>query len=195
MFGEEDEVVRRDREKHPECGYSTQVEKQCGMNESNTKFTCETVKKVFRHCQNATPVVVLNRKTSDSEAGIFGGLFGHVEKKVKEIDQDQENGALSAEMNEIQKNLDVMMGQESVKSVIDLLKEVQKDFPGQGGNHLPKHPRVPKHDEHINRNSEKIIPFAEDYDRMMEEALGYSFPTDSEKSKRKGRASGAVREV
>lgn len=63
----EEDIVREDQLKHPNCHYSISLSRSCG--DKDGSFVCETVKNITRLCPNSRPVSVYSKRSkSDSSA-------------------------------------------------------------------------------------------------------------------------------
>ena len=213
MFGEEEEIVAKDRKKYPNCGYSTSIEQNCGRSNKQGseqgEYVCSTLKKVYRQCPDTTPVLIVSKKT---EGGLFGGLFGGLQERGRKLDEGLAGGEFDSSFKEIQKSLEEVMGHRELKGVIDLMREAHgKQMEGFGGNPepdtfhnraAPKHPHDlhsphARHQRNSQYQKQPSLPFHDDYDKMVEEAMDGTMMGDENKAKaqRKGTASGSVREV
>ncbi|TDH68861.1 hypothetical protein CCR75_000308 [Bremia lactucae] len=56
---DEQELIHRDREVHPECFYSTALSKSCRSINGDSK--CEIIKKIYRQCPNSRKELISNR--------------------------------------------------------------------------------------------------------------------------------------
>lgn len=69
---------RADSKDHPECRYSTATSKNCGS--YNGKYSCETIRRVFKRCPNVPPEKIYEKTTTDTgsydPSGGNGGVLG-----------------------------------------------------------------------------------------------------------------------
>ena len=222
MFGEEDEIIAKDRKRNPNCGYSTSIEQSCGRGtEEGSKqgeYVCNTIKKVYRQCPNQSPVLIMQKKSENSAPGLFGGLFGSLNKKGSNLDEGLVGGEFDSSFNEMRKNLEEVMGHRELKSMIDIMREAHgkqmKSFDGGNTDHdtinntapersynarSPHNEYSHQHNPHQPKQHQKLLPFHEDYDKAVDEAMAGmmvdDYPGDRNNAKRKGTASGSVRKV
>ena len=75
---------RPDSKEHPECRYSSSTAKECSSN--NGKYTCETIRRIFKSCPNTRPEKIYEKTTTDSGTddnspakggGFLGGWGDH----------------------------------------------------------------------------------------------------------------------
>jgi hypothetical protein len=216
MFGEEDDIVTKDRKRFPNCGYSTSIEQSCGREtEGGSKqgeYVCNTIKKVYRQCPNQSPVLIMQKKSENSDMGLFGGLFSSLEKRGGRKPEGQAGGDFDNSLNEIQKNFEEVMGHRDLKGVIDLMREAHgEQMKAFGGGDTerdtfhkatPKHPHYPHspHGQHFHDRSphQRQLPFHEDYDKAVDEAMAdiiVDNHPDKNNAKRRGTASGSAQKV
>ena len=67
-MNEEEEIVRKDKLDHPNCGYSISTSKSCSTRDGI--FVCETLKKINRMCPNERPVTVYSNKIKTDGKGV-----------------------------------------------------------------------------------------------------------------------------
>uniref|UniRef100_A0A7S2R8P2 Uncharacterized protein n=1 Tax=Rhizochromulina marina TaxID=1034831 RepID=A0A7S2R8P2_9STRA len=72
---DEQEIIRRDQEQHPECSYSISSSQSCQM--VNGETSCETIRRVLRLCPSQAPCEIFrNKETTQRDAGAEAPLFG-----------------------------------------------------------------------------------------------------------------------
>jgi hypothetical protein len=76
MDDELSEIIARDRESHPNCGYSESTSTSCSSGNG-----CETIREIMRMCPRQRPVTIYSKSErndySDVQSNsIFPGLFG-----------------------------------------------------------------------------------------------------------------------
>nr|CCA26189.1 conserved hypothetical protein [Albugo laibachii Nc14] len=75
LSDEEQTLLHRDREKHPECFYSTALSSSCRAINGDNK--CEFIRKIFRQCPNENKRLISERKDVTEGQGDGNELFDH----------------------------------------------------------------------------------------------------------------------
>eukprot|EP00949_MAST-11_sp_MAST-11-sp1_P000428 g428.t1 len=152
MEASDADAVARDREKHPQCSYSTQRSSSCSV--VNGSRSCREILKVLRHCPGERPVAIVDStSTTEDENGTADRGAGHGSNEAWQRGAGSFGGRQSEELEGMAGSM-----MREVDGVLRMMESIGRMFGGgsQGGWHGQT-------DQHEGRHGGMRFPHARPY--------------------------------
>lgn len=194
-MNDEEDILANDRESFPQCMHSTSISKSCSMKDGG-KMVCDTIRRIQRVCPDRTQNkdLINKKETSDEAAGLLAGfgslgsIFGAFGGGGSDGSQGSHKGDLPGDLpGEIQQfmkaieSMDRMQQQRLPEKREDRNRNRSESSHQSKGFDIDRSHRAPRAIPK-NHAPNHTFPYNDEYDKILDEALGNSSKGDKKRS-------------